>query len=161
MDLSLIGAATTALAAAKDIAKVAIGLRDSNQMAAAISQLNDQLLKAQDSLFSHQSQLLTMQQELFGLKDTLRQKETALIQAQDEISQLKKKKLNLEQYERYRHEGGAWAYRSKETPEGDEEPPVYCDNCFQSEELSVLQPGAGQDRTYLVCQRCKAKIRRG
>lgn len=160
MDLSLIGAATAALSAARDIGKSAIGIRDFNQVAAAIAQVNDQLLKAQDSLFTHQSQLLAIQQELFGLKDTLRQKESALIEAQDEIAKLKQKKLNLDSYERVRHAGGAWVYRRKDVSPDNEDEPVYCDNCFEQEQLSVLQPGTGENRTRLVCQRCGLKIRR-
>lgn len=160
MDLSIIGAATSALAAAKEIGTAAIGLRDSNQIAAAISQLNDQLLKAQDSLFSHQSQLLAMQQELFGLKDTLRQKESALIEAQDEIAKLQQKKLEFDQYERVRHAGGGWVYRRKNVSPDDEDEPAYCANCFEHEQLSVLQPGTREDRTYLVCPRCSFKTRR-
>jgi len=160
MDLSLIGAATAALSAARDIGKSAIGIRDFNQMATAISQLNDQLLKAQDSLFSHQAQLLTMQQEVFGLKDTLRQKEAALVDAQDEIADLKQKKLELDQYERFLHVGGGWAYHRKDASADNEDEPAYCANCFEQEHLSVLQPGTGQNRTQLVCHRCDSKIRR-
>jgi septal ring factor EnvC (AmiA/AmiB activator) len=161
MDLSLIGAATTALSAAMNIGKSAIGVRDFNQMATAIAQVNEQLLKAQESLFSHQTQLLTMQQELFGLKDTLRQKESALIEAQDEIAKLKQKKLELDQYERFLHAGGRWAYRKKDASPDNEDEPAYCANCFEHEQLSVLQPGTGQiNRSYLVCHRCDSKIRR-
>lgn len=160
MDLSLISATTTAIAAARDIGKAAIGLRDFNQMATAIAQLNEQLLKAQDSLFSHQTQLLTMQQEVFSLKDTLRQTEAALIQAQDEISQLKEKKLELDQYERFMTSGGGWAYRRKNAPADGEDQPTYCAHCFEEQQLSVLQPGTGPNRTYLVCHRCEAKLRR-
>lgn len=159
MDLSLIGAATAALSAARDIGKSAIGIRDFNQVAVAIAQLNDQLLKAQDSLFSHQTQLLTMQQEVFGLRDTLRQKESALVEAQDKIAKLKQKKLELNQHERFLHAGGGWAYRRKDASPDNEDEPAYCANCFEQEQLSVLQPGTGPNRTHLVCHRCDSKIR--
>lgn len=160
MDLSLIGAATAALSAARDIGKSAIGIRDFNQVAAAIAQLNDQLLKAQDSLFIHQSQLLAMQQEVFTLKDALRQKDAALIEAQDEIAKVKQKKLDLDQYERFLHAGGGWAYRRKGASPNNEDEPAYCANCFEQEQLSVLQPGTGPNRTHLVCHRCDSKLRR-
>ena len=161
MDLSLIGAATAALSAARDIGKSAIGLRDFNQVASAIAQLNEQLLNAQDSLFSHQTQLMAMQQEAFGLKDALRQKEASLIEAQEEIAKLKQKKLDLDQYERFLHIGGGWAYRRKGASPDNEDEPTYCANCFENEQLSVLQPGTGPtNRTYLVCHRCDSKIRR-
>lgn len=160
MDLSLISAATAALSAARDIGKAAIGIRDFNQMAATVAQINDQLIKAQDSLFSHQGQLFALQQEVFDLKEALRQKEAALAEAQTQIAKLNEKKLELEQYERFRHPGGAWAYRLKGTPDDDAGAPTYCAGCFERQQLALLQPGTGADRTYLVCGECGAKVRR-
>lgn len=161
MDISLISAAAAAINAARDIGKAAVSIRDFNQMATAVAQLNEQLLKAQDSLFSHQGQLLSMQQEVFGLKDALRQKEAALAEAQQEITELKKKKLALDQYERFRHAGGGWAYRLKGTPDDDVNTPTYCANCFENEKLALLQPGTRPNHGYLVCPSCDLKIRRG
>ena len=160
MDLSLIATAITAISAARDIGKAAVELRDFNQLAAATSQIREQVLKAQDSLFAHNGQLFAMQQEIFDLKDLLRQKESALVEAQNEIAKIKQKKLELEQYERFRLTEGGWVYRRKEAATEDEKKMAYCPNCFEDEHLSMLQLGTRQDRNLLVCPRCAFKTRR-
>lgn len=160
MDLSFISIATSSISAAREICNAAIGLRDFNQMAAAVSQLRDQLLKAQDSLFDHNGQLFALQQEVFDLKDLLRERETALLEAQNEIAKLNQKKLELGDYERVRLEIGAFVYRRKNVAPDDETEPHYCASCFEREQLSALQPGTGQDRMYLVCHGCGFKTRR-
>lgn len=75
MDYSLIATASTALGAARDLAKAAVGVRDFTQMATTVSQISDQLLKAQDSLFAHNAQLHALQQENFSLTNRLRELE--------------------------------------------------------------------------------------
>ena len=160
MDLSLIAAANSAITAARELGKAAIGLRDFNQMAATVTQLNDQLLKAQDNLFAHNGQIFSLQQEVFDLKDSLRKSEALLLEAQDEIAKSNKKKLELDQYERVPGPSGGWVIRGKGVAPNDESEPRYCAHCFESEHLSALQPGTAKDRTYLVCHRCEAKIRR-
>lgn len=78
MDISYISATVSALNAAKDIARAAVGIRDFNAIAVTVSQLNEQILKAQDSLFSHQSQLIALQEELREAKERLRLAEKVL-----------------------------------------------------------------------------------
>lgn len=160
MDLSFISATTAAISAARDIGKAAIGIRDFNQMASTVAQMNDQILKAQDCLFAHNGQLFGLQQEVFDLKEALRKSEAALAQAKDDIAKLNQKKLELDQYERFRLPGGAWAYRRKDASPNDPDAPQYCAGCFGSEKLALLQPGTGADRGYLVCAQCGAKARR-
>lgn len=77
MDLSLVAAASNALSIARDLGRAAVGLRDFNECAAAIAQINEQLLKAQDSLFAHNTELFALQQEVFATREELRKaKET-------------------------------------------------------------------------------------
>lgn len=77
MDLSLVAAASSALSIARDIGRAAVGIRDFNACAAAIAQINEHLLKAQDSLFAHNTELFTLQQEVFETREELRKaKET-------------------------------------------------------------------------------------
>lgn len=78
MDLSFITAASTALSIARDIGKAAVGIRDFNECAAAIAQINEQLLKAQDSLFAHNTELFTLQQQVFTTREELREAKEAL-----------------------------------------------------------------------------------
>lgn len=75
MDYSLIATASSAIGAARDIAKAAIGIRDTALVAVKISEISDQLLKAQDSLFAHNAQLHALQQENFSLTNRLRELE--------------------------------------------------------------------------------------
>jgi hypothetical protein len=74
MDLSLIGAAATSPGLARDFGKAAMAVRDFNEMAAIVSKLNDQILKAQDSLFALQSELLREQQEHFETLKKVRER---------------------------------------------------------------------------------------
>lgn len=78
MDYSLVGIAASSISMAKELAKTAIGLRDFNQVSAVVSQLNDQLLKAQDALFTHNAQMLTLQQQHFEATQKLREMEEAI-----------------------------------------------------------------------------------
>ena len=72
MDFALISTAVGSLKAAKDLGQAALGIRDFNQFASTISQINDQLLKAQESLFTHNAQLMQLQQDHFEARDELR-----------------------------------------------------------------------------------------
>src|SRR5471032_1850853 len=78
MDLSLIQAVATSLSLAKDLGKAALGIRDFNEIAPTISVLNDQLLKAQDALFKHNTQLLALQHEQFETTKELAKMKEAL-----------------------------------------------------------------------------------
>lgn len=78
MDFSMISAAASSITVAKELVKVVIGVRDFNEIAPVVAQLNDQLLKAQDALFSHQAQLLTLQQQHFEATEKLAKAEKAL-----------------------------------------------------------------------------------
>lgn len=80
MDFSLLAAASTALSLARDMSKTAVEIRDFNQVAATIAAINDQLLKAQDSLFAHNAQLLALQQDQFEMA-------RALKKAQEELAE--------------------------------------------------------------------------
>jgi hypothetical protein len=78
IDFSFIGAATTSLSAARDIARSLIEIRDFNHLATIVSSLNEQILKAQDSLLAHNAQLFTLQQENFELANKLARAEEKL-----------------------------------------------------------------------------------
>jgi hypothetical protein len=78
MDLSMISAAASAITVSKELAKAALGVRDFNEMAPVVAKLNEQLLKAQESLFGHQAQLLALQQEHFETTEKLRKVEKSL-----------------------------------------------------------------------------------
>lgn len=78
MDISLVTGAYASLKAAKDIGSALLEVRDFNQTAAKVAQLNDLLLKAQDSLFAHNAQLLELQGEHLETSQKLRKLEETL-----------------------------------------------------------------------------------
>ena len=58
MDASRISAAFGSIKAAKDLATAAIAVRDWNLVATEFAKLYDQVLNAQEALFTHNAQLL-------------------------------------------------------------------------------------------------------
>lgn len=72
MDLSIISAAAASLTAARDLGRAAMGVRDANLIAGTLTQMNDQILRAQDALFSHQAQLLALHEKLAHTQQQLR-----------------------------------------------------------------------------------------
>ena len=55
IDITSLNIVSTSINAAKELTKAAVGLRDFNQVAATISEINVKLLDAQDGLFKVQS----------------------------------------------------------------------------------------------------------
>lgn len=80
MDISAITGALAAIKAARDISAAALAVRDWNLMAVEIARMNDQLLQAQQALFTHNAELLGIQQQLFETSDKLRKAEESLAQ---------------------------------------------------------------------------------
>lgn len=133
MDFSLIGAASTAISSAREFGKAALAVRDFNQMADIVSKLNDQILKAQDALFTHNAQLLTLQNEHIQTAQKLREMEEALAERG--------------RYTLFELSPGVFAYRMNVLPVASEmsdplpaEPVHYvCQPCFDKRVKAVLQ----------------------
>ena len=143
LDMGSIQAALAALKTAKDLGAAALELRDFNQAAAAISQINAQLLKAHDSLFELQGAMFEMQAENHRLLDEVRQ----LKAAQDLHSK----------YEPFELGPGNFVYRLKDSP-----PPrqYACQPCLSVRGQEVIlnrteNPIAGV--VYYVCSECGTK----
>lgn len=149
MDLSVLGAASAALTAAREIGKAAIGLRDFNQLAAVVSQLNDQILKAQESLFSHQAQLIGMQEELFKAKENIRAMEKMVEQR--------------ERYSLIELSAGVFTYRLNDRSalgDGVSEPiHCICQPCLdiRGHKSVLLRKQTSQSITH-VCPSCNAVV---
>lgn len=152
MDLAVISAAIGAISVAKELGKAALGVRDFNEMAPVIAQLNDQLLKAQDALFRHNAELLALQQEQFETAKKLREMEETLAQ---------RGRYSLVEVSR-----GQFAYRvnvAVETSEvgnpGRAEPLHYvCQPCFDKGIKAVLQRENFYGAIYLDCPICETKV---
>ena len=78
MDASHIGALSTSLGIARDMAKALVGLRDWNLVAEKVTTLNDQILKAQDALLSHNASMFELQNKYFEASEELRKLKEAV-----------------------------------------------------------------------------------
>ena len=144
MDYSLITVAAGALNAAKTLGQTLVGLHDFNQTAAVVSQLNGELLKAQDSLFTLSAQLHELQQENFRTSQELRD--------------LKERMAERARYALHDIANGVFVYRSNGfTADGDREPVHYlCQPCFDKGTKAVLIGGMSPNRIEThSCPVCK------
>jgi len=147
MDFSLISVAASSIGAAKQIGAAALALRDSNMLAAEIGRMNDQLLKAQDSLFAHNTQLLTLQQELIEAREKLRAAE----QRVSERASYELTEVSL----------GKWVYQHIPGAPGGtphRRPHYVCQPCFDNGRKVVLQYIESDMGNVLDCQVCKASL---
>lgn len=78
MDMSYVGAAASAITAAKALFTTTLDVHNAVKVNSAIAAVNEQLLKAQDALFVHNTQLLKIQQEHFEATQKIRELEDAL-----------------------------------------------------------------------------------
>ncbi|WP_186069115.1 hypothetical protein [Burkholderia gladioli] len=124
MDFSLITGAVASLNAAREFGKAALAVRDFNESAALISNLNSELLKAQESLFAHNTQLLTLQQQYF--------------EATQELTKVREALAEKTRYQLFEVTPGAFVYRAEGHPaathDGNPVPPqvehLICQQCF-------------------------------
>lgn len=72
MDFGLISSAVGALVSAKDLGAAIVGVRDNNMVATKVSQMNEQILKAQEALLTHSLQMGELQQRYFEALEKLR-----------------------------------------------------------------------------------------
>jgi hypothetical protein len=153
MDLSMISAAASAITVSKELAKAALGVRDFNEMAPVVAKLNEQLLKAQESLFGHQAQLLTLQQEHFETTEKLRKVEKALAERG--------------RYTLIELSPGNLVYTANVTPvDGDAinparaEPPHHvCQPCFDKGTKAVLRRSVFYGAEDWTCPVCNTEVR--
>lgn len=133
MDFSSIATAIASLKSAQELATATLAVRDFNQSAAAIAQINEKLLAAQQGLLAHNTMLLQLQSDYV---DTTR-----------ELRELKEAATQKAAYTLFDIGGGVFVYRKKSEP-GDggavattsQEPEHYvCQPCFDGGKKSVLQ----------------------
>lgn len=126
MDFSVVTAAMSSISAAKTMGETLIGVRDFNQTAGIVSELNGELLKAQESLFTLSAQLLEMQQ-----------KEARTAQ---ELRDLQESMAERARYSMHQLSQGVFVYRSNGvTAEGNGDPVHYlCQPCFDKGTKAVL-----------------------
>ena len=157
MDYSLIAVAATAIKVAKEIGASALSIRDANLVALEITRMNDQLLQAQQALFTHNTDLLGLQQQLFETSDKLRKAEELIAQRGS--------------YALVETGLGQWAYRVNVRPKlgGADQPGAaqsahyVCQKCFDAGRKVVLKFGAafGPNLCCDGCGKCVSASRLG
>lgn len=155
MDFSLISGLVSTLKATYDLGNAAMGVRDANQFATTLAQINDQLLKAQQSLFAVSGQAMEMQQQLAKL--------------QEECRKLKAAAEERGRYALVEIGTGNFALQSKVDVGGMSDPiaaePVHyvCQPCFDKGVKAVLGITLSTMGTvrYQTCPNCGRKIADG
>jgi len=154
--ITLFTTAANSLKAAKDIGVALTGLRDWNLVAEKVTALNNELLNAQDALFSQRAALLQLQDEHFKCREELRKVREAL----DERKRYTLVDMGC----------GYFAYRMNLPPEeshaaqpaGAQAMHYVCQRCFDIGRKVVLQPTFYfGNRTGLCCHACGAKLNTG
>lgn len=145
MDFSSIATAIASLKSAQELATATLSVRDFNQSAAAIAQINEKLLAAQQGLLAHNTMLLQLQSEHF--------------QTTQELRELKESITDKNRYLLFDLGGGVFVYRVNGTPQeggtgqpGLAEPPHYvCQPCLDKGDKAVLQGRNG----FWHCPLCR------
>lgn len=151
MDFSSIATAIASLKSAQELAAATLGVRDFNQSAAAIAQINEQLLAAQQGLLAHNTMLLQLQSEHF--------------EATKQLRDLKEAAAQKAAYELFDLGAGVFVYRSNGTPaQAGAGGPIpaqpehfLCQPCYDVGTKVVLQP---HGETLLRCSTCRHLYRR-
>ena len=155
IDPGSVGIIASSLSMATNLAKAAMGLRDFNELAAVVSKINDQLLKAQDGLLAHNAEMFALQQKYFEATEELRKVRETL----DEKGR----------YSLFAIAPGNFAYRVNVSPQqsgagepGGAEPLHYvCQQCFDRGVKSIL--GVTPNNSFgggyhYACWTCKREI---
>lgn len=153
MDSGLISGAMASVAAAIDIGRNTLAVREGALVSAEVARMNDQLLQAQQALFAHRAELFELQQLHFETSDKLRKAEELLAQRSNYVLVQTGK--------------GQWAYRVNVTPElgavaqpGLAQAAHYvCQPCLDVRgHLVVLKFSDGMGPPALFCPVCKDHV---
>lgn len=139
-DMGSLLAALNGMKTAKDLAVAALDARDANRMSAAVTQLNSQIINAQQGILELQAGMLQMLAENHRLQEEINQSKAA---------------QNL----RARHEPvqlcpGHFAYRLKESPQDRH---YVCQPCLdvRRQEVSLMRRDRGAYGVDYFCPECK------
>lgn len=155
LDLSLISTAVRSIGAAKELGQAMLGVRDFNMVASTVTQINEQLLKAQDALFTHNADMSELQQKN--------------IEMLQELRAMKELIAERGRYALFEPTKGYFVYRVKAVESiGHDGNPVaaqpdhcVCQRCFDSGVKVVLQRTSFYGKVSLSCNACKAEFPTG
>ena len=152
VDLVAIQAAGASLKTAADIAGGLLKLKISSEVQFKIIELQREIIAAQNSAMSAQTDQFALVQQVRDLEQ--------------EIVQLKNWDAEKQRYVLKAVDHGTFAYVPKPEVQGAEPPHWLCTNCFEKGHKSILQfrgqlknPGGGRgDHCEWICNSCKAKV---
>ena len=146
-DISSIGAALSALKAAKDIAEAMVGLRDASAFQGKMLEFQSKIIDANNAAFAAQD-------ERSALLERIRELEKQV--AEFEAWEAEKKRYRLTEII-----PGAFAYILKHSEANGEPGHALCADCYQKGEKRFLQNNGNpyMRDNAVVCQSCKTIIR--
>lgn len=152
MDLTTVSALFASLKAAKELGQAALSIHEFNEIAPVISNLNSELLKAQDSLFAHNTELLLLQQEHF--------------KATQELAKIREALAEKARYTLFDLGGGQFVYRADARPAGTHmgnpvgaEPEHYvCQKCFDGPDRRKVVLGFRRGSFSWHCAVCDSSL---
>ena len=147
IDMGSLSIIATSLGMARQLAGAAVEIRDFNKLAATVSQINSELLKAQDGMLSLQAGMFALQQQHF--------------ETTKELAELKKALAERDSYTLVDLGYGTFAYRKNVVPQesgtGQPRPPEpehhICQACFDGpgQRKVILRPNQAG---WLHCSVC-------
>nr|WP_308006548.1 hypothetical protein [Xanthomonas albilineans] len=145
MDFASVSTAFTSLQLAKEALNSILVVRDFNAMAPKIAAINDQLLKAQDGLFTCSTKVSELQEKLLA--------------ATAELTELKKKAEQHARYSLFQLSPGIFVYGLKQREDGHEfavkgnaEPMHYlCQSCLDNRGHRVILQARGKGWVCIGC----------
>ncbi len=147
MDVTMLGTAITCLTAAADIGKSIVGIRDATVANNKVIEIQELLLKAQQSLFAHGSELQRLQQENFDFRERLRS--------------LEAEALNKLNYTLVELKAGNWTLArraNKDIPDVFVPKRYACQPCFSLGREIVLLRGEFYGLVHYECPVCKSRV---
>lgn len=121
-----------------------------NDLIAALSEVNTELITSQAATVAAQRESLALQEKQFTFTQTIRELEEKIGQMEDWNSE-------RECYELAEVTPGFFAYRLKPEMEANEIPHPLCANCFSKGEKSILQFERTQLYRRYCCSCCKTQ----
>jgi gamma-glutamylcyclotransferase (GGCT)/AIG2-like uncharacterized protein YtfP len=154
VDIASITTTISAIKTAKDLCAALVELRDFNHVAATVTKLNSELLKAHEGLFSLHAKVLELHQEKVEVLDKLRE--------------LEQRSEERRRYQLVELRAGSFAYRLK-APEhrqddiavdGDEPIHFICQQCMDVRGTRVVLRRIEPTRGFfkLDCTACSNRI---
>ena len=145
-DIAMISGTITSLKAAFDISKAMLGIRDTSLIQGKVIELQAEILTAQSSAFSAQTDQFTLLERVRDLEK--------------QLTELEAWSAEKQRYQLTELAPGAFAYVLKPEMAAGEPKHRLCANCYQHGRKSILQIFASPRNTEIwKCYECQADVK--